>query len=908
MRQRTTYMEKALRKILGVLLALMLAVGLFPQIAGVNVKAASPFEGLGINAVQVNYKHAGKHDYQVEDPDWVNAYCMHPSKGYSDDKTNQNFRWKADLKANPDLIRLNGGDVNGSNKPDGSHINRLVSILWQAQQMNAGLDDTQSAVWWFITNGAADYASNLSSYNNFIVKAAGDSGWAVPQDYALWIYAPDTQADSSGSLQNLVRLDTNEPGTPSNPPAPPQWEINTKAIYNNGAQTGEDGKPITIQLKPGQTKTDPFILEESIQYSNMTAEAGHKIWLMMRLVKVNEDGSTEELRNRGTQDSGDVFYMGEGDPWKVDASGAGEWLTDAGGQLTFYNNELEPGTYYLAVEVYDPETGVKLDHNDPEDQAEMIIVKPAEEKELPMVATSASPKKIDNAKDQTITDTVTLTNLAEGVEYTITGRLMDKAENAEVTTAVPLTFTASADDAAADSVTKEMTFTVDASDLTGKELVVFETLSWESDAHGDTKEVKHEDLEDEEQTVSVKGEEHEIVISKQNLLGKEIEGAKIQILQGEDVVEEWTSVADESHTVKLEAGEYTFHEVSVPEYYSVVTDIDFTVTEDGKVEVTAVEGEVEADGNKLIVTDKWNPELPYTPGEVLISKVDLDGEELPGAEIEILDADGEVIDSWTSTDEVHTIEAAKIEPGATYTFHEVAAPEGYAVVTDISFKVTNDGIVEVLDVDSPSAAAENNKLIITDDYDETETAGSGEGTLSTTVSAGGKTATSKKAARLTADEAAKVTTVTDTIKAKDLAPETKYKVSGELMKVSGKKAVSTGFKATGTFETDEDGNGTWKMDFKNVKLAAGTKYVVFETAVNTEDKEDVIEHKDINDKAQTLVVGTAVSKKTSSAASSSRTSAVKTGDTSNAGLWGMMAVLALIAAIFAGVELKHARK
>ena len=81
---------------------------------------------------------------------------------------------------------------------------------------------------------------------------------------------------------------------------------------------------------------------------------------------------------------------------------------------------------------------------------------------------------------------------------------------------------------------------------------------------------------------------HDIEISKQNLDGQEIEGAKIQILKQEDKseIDSWTSVADQSHSVSLEEGNYIFHEESAPEGYKVVTDIEFTVSEDGNVTVT----------------------------------------------------------------------------------------------------------------------------------------------------------------------------------------------------------------------------------------------------------------------------------------------------------------------------------
>ena len=59
---------------------------------------------------------------------------------------------------------------------------------------------------------------------------------------------------------------------------------------------------------------------------------------------------------------------------------------------------------------------------------------------------------------------------------------------------------------------------------------------------------------------------------------------------------------------------------------------------------------------------------------------------------------------------------------------------------------------------------------------------------------------------------------------------------------------------------DESGSGMWVMTFSNVKLEAGSKYVVFESAANTDASkaEDVAEHTDLEDKAQTIVVASSV--------------------------------------------------
>lgn len=72
-----------------------------------------------------------------------------------------------------------------------------------------------------------------------------------------------------------------------------------------------------------------------------------------------------------------------------------------------------------------------------------------------------------------------------------------------------------------------------------------------------------------------------------------------------------------------------------------------------------------------------------------ISKTDTTGEkQLVGAKLTVIDEDGEVIDSWTTTEETHKIEGLIV--GKKYTLREEIAPEGYTIAEDIEFTVRND--------------------------------------------------------------------------------------------------------------------------------------------------------------------------------------------------------------------------
>ena len=77
--------------------------------------------------------------------------------------------------------------------------------------------------------------------------------------------------------------------------------------------------------------------------------------------------------------------------------------------------------------------------------------------------------------------------------------------------------------------------------------------------------------------------------------------------------------------------------------------------------------------------------------KVEISKQDIAGKDLPGAKLTILDKDGKVVESWTSSDKPHYIEMLPI---GEYTLREETAPQGYLVANDVKFEVKDTGEVQ----------------------------------------------------------------------------------------------------------------------------------------------------------------------------------------------------------------------
>ena len=135
-------------------------------------------------------------------------------------------------------------------------------------------------------------------------------------------------------------------------------------------------------------------------------------------------------------------------------------------------------------------------HEDIEDEDQTVYI--------PEIGTTAlgqdTEDHIEKAKeDAVIVDTVEYKGLEVGREYTMTGKLVDKATGEFITDAegneitASTTFTPDEKDGSVD-----VTFTFDSSLLAGKTLVAFETLTTEE------KEVAiHADLEDEGQTIRI---------------------------------------------------------------------------------------------------------------------------------------------------------------------------------------------------------------------------------------------------------------------------------------------------------------------------------------------------------------------------------------------------------------------
>jgi len=163
------------------------------------------------------------------------------------------------------------------------------------------------------------------------------------------------------------------------------------------------------------------------------------------------------------------------------------------------------------------------------------------------------------------------------------------------------------------------------------------------------------------------------------------------------------------------SGRYRIVEITAPAGYlldSTPVDVEFTY-----------EGQHVA----WQIVDGANTNLRTT---VDISKQDItNGKELPGAKLEIRDADGNLVEGWTSGKVPHTVRGLELEKE--YTLTEKRAPDGYAEAESIVFKLVQEGTEQVNEVyvktDNDWSKVEDSTIVMQDapvlDIDKTDIAG-----------------------------------------------------------------------------------------------------------------------------------------------------------------------------------------
>ena len=194
-------------------------------------------------------------------------------------------------------------------------------------------------------------------------------------------------------------------------------------------------------------------------------------------------------------------------------------------------------------------------------------------------------------------------------------------------------------------------------------------------------------------------------ISKQDIAGEEIVGAKLQVFDlDNNLIDEWTS-SNVPHKVKglEEDKSYVLHEEITADGFVKATDVEFNVSK-------------EKETQHIVMVDKV----------VDISKQDIAGEEIVGAKLQVLDLDNNLIDEWTSSNVPHKVKG--LEEDKSYVLHEEIASDGFVKATDVEFNVSKeketqhivmvDKVVIISKVDiTNEEELEGAELIITDEKD-----------------------------------------------------------------------------------------------------------------------------------------------------------------------------------------------
>ena len=182
-----------------------------------------------------------------------------------------------------------------------------------------------------------------------------------------------------------------------------------------------------------------------------------------------------------------------------------------------------------------------------------------------------------------------------------------------------------------------------------------------------------------------------------------VEGAHLVVKdKNGTVVDEWTSICqkdsqgniigNDPHQIPSTPGEYTLTETITPSGYATAETIEFTIDANGNV-------------NKSL-------DMKDDPIEVCLRKVSDDKKELSGAEFELYDESGKLLQKLTTPGN----NCVKYLPIGKYTVKETKAPDGYKLneePTIIEVKDTSETqIFEIInEVDVPKTSLDASKVI-----------------------------------------------------------------------------------------------------------------------------------------------------------------------------------------------------
>ena len=495
-------------------------------------------------------------------------------------------------------------------------------------------------------------------------------------------------------------------------------------------------------------------------------------------------------------------------------------------------------------------------HEDINDEGQTVTVK----KPVPNPTIGTTLKDDQGAKEVepkqiTLVDTVKYTNLIVGKEYEVSGRLMDKETNKELSPAVTATtkFTATQADG-----TVDIKFTLDASKLAGKRIVAFEKVSESGKVVA-----SHEDINDEGQTVVVKTPNPSIGTTLKDDQGaKEVEPKQITLV---DTVKYTNLIVGKEYEV---SGRLMDKETGKELSPAVTATTKFTATQsNGSIDIKFTLDASRLAGKRIVAFEKVSQ-----GGKVVASHEDINDEDQT---VKVKSPNPSIGTTLKDDKGAKEVEPKQVTLVDTVKYTNLIVGKEYEVSGRLMDKETGKELSPAVTATTKFTATQSNGSIdIKFTLDASKLAGK-KVVAFEKVSESGKVVASHEdindegqtvivktpnpsiGTTLKDDQGAKEVepkqvTLIDTVKYTNLIVGKEYEVSGRLMdKETGKELEPAVTGSTKFTPTEPSGTVDVKFTFDASKLA-GKRVVAFEKV--SDGEKEVAVHEDINDEDQTVTI------------------------------------------------------
>ena len=495
-------------------------------------------------------------------------------------------------------------------------------------------------------------------------------------------------------------------------------------------------------------------------------------------------------------------------------------------------------------------------HEDINDEGQTVTVK----KPVPNPMIGTTLKDDQGAKEVepkqiTLVDTVKYTNLIVGKEYEVSGRLMDKETNKELSPAVTATtkFTATQADG-----TVDIKFTLDASKLAGKRIVAFEKVSESGKVVA-----SHEDINDEGQTVVVKTPNPSIGTTLKDDQGaKEVEPKQITLV---DTVKYTNLIVGKEYEV---SGRLMDKETGKELSPAVTATTKFTATQsNGSIDIKFTLDASRLAGKRIVAFEKVSQ-----GGKVVASHEDINDEDQT---VKVKSPNPSIGTTLKDDKGAKEVEPKQITLVDTVKYTNLIVGKEYEVSGRLMDKETGKELEPAVTATTKFTATQSNGSIdIKFTLDASKLAGkkvvafekvsesgkvvashediNDEGQTVVVKSPNPSIGTTLKDDQGAKEVESKQVTLIDTVKYTNLIVGKEYEVSGRLMDKETGKELSPAVTATTKF-TATQSNGSIDIKFVlDASKLAGKKVVAFEKV--SQGGKLVAAHEDINDEDQTVKV------------------------------------------------------